>query len=1112
MRREPSLTFGGALQILGQHEHKTIGRIDKLLGGVILGGGAVAGAVAVGVTPLAPLAAFGVVWGWVEQKGLAIDLLKGAIDAVSGRMSGLRGYERRELITAAHSAIVVASVFEALRDHVGKDFYNQLKITDDEKKSLINQLTRQRDGDVVATLYASEIPAPSAARGFEENTPHVAHWISDYSFYLRSFIGGLTASEKRRIDWEAVRQGAIERYQSRYLELAAKVPEFTIWTQLAEHAATRTAIREVAAAISDDIAGLDGKFLELNADVMAKLDSNRNALNRVAALLSADAHVAGGGSEATATGELSRLRQAVNWANTGFLDEKIVQADWDRYPDGLVIPRVSEIYVNPRYKLAEFDDQTLPADERWWEGLETLDDFDVFLARHVTSPEATRRPLLLLGHPGAGKSLLTKVFAAQLPTSDYTVVRVPLRRVSADAEIHRQIEEALDVSTHQRIAWSDLAEQSEDTVRVVLLDGLDELLQASEHDRSRYLEDVMDFQEREATQRRPVVAVVTSRTVVADRVRIPAGTTIVKLDPFNDDDIADWLGRWKSVNEVAIELGRMGELTVSAAQRQPELAQQPLLLLMLALYAADPATPPLDEDTATAELYRRLLDEFARREATKGAGPGHDLSPDELEQQVQDHLDRLAVAALGMFNRARQDISEEDLGKDLEVLEPRLMERSRPAEAGRRIIGEFFFVHAPEARTLTRAQARGEQPERAYEFLHATFGEYLVARRVMDELVDATAKAFSGRRGPTEPDDDLLFALLSHQVLAVRRSMLDFAREIFADLDDQMRPQVIETLEMLIQTFRSRNSSNRYGAYRPISPDQVHQLACYSANLFTLRISLEFNAEAPLAQLIPAPEETLKQWQSTVTLWKSALDHDALLSLITTMELSDDQSHLISRLDKTIAVISSPRGGGSSTTMVEMGMAHLAGDLGTEKNLRYGAAVAYGSAFFLGNDPWVDVMTAALVPQMIGRRTAIPSLVPPADTPDSQIEVVAELIFLYLRSEYADHSEDAKLIQLLFQMPTVFEMDELALTTAVVSDPALVKRFHQLQERKIYGKYAAIARRELRAKKLPTINRHRMSDEAIAAVRELLAAPREPLPATDQFRLFSEPLTEGLDG
>lgn len=51
MRREPSLTFEGALRILGKHEHKTVERIDKMLGGVALGGGALAGAIALGVTP-----------------------------------------------------------------------------------------------------------------------------------------------------------------------------------------------------------------------------------------------------------------------------------------------------------------------------------------------------------------------------------------------------------------------------------------------------------------------------------------------------------------------------------------------------------------------------------------------------------------------------------------------------------------------------------------------------------------------------------------------------------------------------------------------------------------------------------------------------------------------------------------------------------------------------------------------------------------------------------------------------------------------------------------------------------------------------------------------------
>lgn len=1058
MRREPSLTFEGALRILGQHEHKTIEKIDKLLGGVILGGGAAAGAIALGVTPLAPLAAFGVVWGWIEQKGLAVDLLKNAIDAVSGRVSGLRGYERRELIAAAHSMIVVASIFEAFRDQVGEEFYGQLRITDEEKVALIDRMGPHARDRSVKDLYAAEIPAPSAAIGFEENMARVARWREDYLEYLDLFLRGLAASQYARIEWSAILKRANERYRSRYLELAAKVPEFAIWAQLSEHAATRTAVRQVGAKVTDGIKDLGAMLHEQNANVVAALEASRDALNRVAALLSADTFGTGDG-EAKAGGDsldrLSGLRQAVNWANAGILDERIAQVDWDRYPDGLVIPRVGQIYVNPRYKVAEFNDQARPADERWWEEGEARNDFDVFLARYVTSPDATRRPLLLLGHPGAGKSLLTKVFAARLPTSQYTVVRVPLRRVSADAEIHHQIEEALDSATHQRIAWSDFAEQSADTVRVVLLDGLDELLQASEHDRSRYVEDVMDFQEREALQRRPVVAVVTSRTVVVDRVRVPDGTTIVKLDPFNDDDIADWLQRWKRVNEVAIEAGRTGELTTNAVQQQPELAQQPLLLLMLALYAADPELPPLDEDIATAELYRRLLDGFARREASKDLGLGHDPLPDELEQRVRDHLDRLAVAALGMFNRGRQDISEQDLGKDLEALEPRLMERSRHAEAGQRIIGEFFFVHAPEAQTIPSQRGRNAQPQRAYEFLHATFGEYLVARRVMDELVDVAVRAFSGRRGPTEPDDDLLFALLSHQVLAARESMLDFAREIFANLDTTVRSHALETLEVLFSTHRNRHGSDRYTAYRPVPPDEVRRLACYSANLVVLRVLLEpEEAAVPLTRLLRVPEGTLEQWRSTPRLWKAGLDADGLKAMLGRVALTGDPADALStvKLHDMPADLYRPYS--------EIWLARLEADQALERRLRYGSAITDDFIYHDGGQHWADAMASWLIPAIvrINFRSAM-TQEPPAGTTEEDIRHVARLIFMYLRTAPYDKSRYVIVLQFLFMLPRVFVIDEGALAVAVLSRPELRAEVPELQNFEIYGRYSEIVRR-----------------------------------------------------
>jgi hypothetical protein len=1142
MRREPSLTFDGALRILGKHEHKTIEKIDKLLGGVILGGGAAAGLVALGATPLAPLAAFGLVWGWAEQKGLAVELLKSAVNAVSGRVSGLRGLEKRELIAAAHSTIVAAALFESLRDYVDKELYSQLKLTDEKKIALINLIAQETKQDVVGALYAAEIPVPSAARGFEENARLVATWQASFSDYLRYFISGFTAereraeqeraekeraekgqvkrklteqeqadrkqaekervereraereqaekerAEQERIAWAALMTSSIERYRSYYLALAAKVPEFAIWAQLGEHAATRAAVGELGdevdtvveglaadvAELSTTVEGLDAAVRESNANVVAALNTNRDTLNRITALLAVG--LPGGTDGDGAQGhadlryvQLPGIRTAVSWANAAILGEAIIPADPDRYPAELTIPRVSDIYVNPRYRVARFDNRAYPANDSWWDGRVPYDDFDVLLARHVTSPDATRLPLLLLGHPGAGKSLLTKVFAARLPASEYIVVRVPLRRVSADSRILRQIEEALEISTDQRIAWSDLAAQSADTIRVVLLDGLDELLQASGHDRSAYLEDIVDFQEREANQRRPVVVIVTSRTVVADRVRIPDGTTIVKLEPFSDDDITDWVVRWTRVNADAIAAGTIGELTPSAARRQPGLAEQPLLLLMLALYAADRTLPPLDEEMETAELYRRLLEGFARREAAKELGLGHDPSPADLDQRIRNHLERLAIAALGMFNRGRQDISEAELAKDLEVLAPQQMERSRP---GQRIVGEFFFVYAPEARTLDGDEERNGQPRRAYEFLHATFGEYLVARRVIDAVVEVTGTAFTGLRGRGELHDDMLFALLSHQVLAARRSMLDFASEIFAVLPDDARPQVLETLEQLLSTCRNRRGADWYTAYRPVSPDQVHQLACYSANLVALRCLLEPDPRGvPVARLIRTPHGELAKWRGTPNLWNAGLDVDGLQAMLTLLAIGGEPPRLRVNTARDLSFIP-----------LEISLARLIRDNKAEKRLRYGTAISDRVTYFADGDSWGEVMSSWLIAEIAGEDVQPMFEKPPEGTPQHEIVRVAHLIFHFLR-HFTRHPATEDVLRLLFSLPPVFDFDAHALTSAVIYDPNLRNTIPQLADHEIYGEYERIVRRIDSPKALyRNVEMKRVSDANIAAI------------------------------
>jgi hypothetical protein len=268
MGREPGLTFEGALRILGQHEEpKWIKRLDAALGGAFLVGGVV-GTVAAGPAALPALGMFAAVWGWLEPKDQAIELLKQAVGKLSGRVAGTRGRERRELIAAAHTTIVVAAFFEALREQVGPEFFGRLEMTEKEKVALIARAGVAKGAPVQGALdvhqstfpwsldlhesayealYTADVPAPSATRGFEENVAGVLDYLQSLAVSVDDFVGTLSISRAVATDWDAVATAALERYRSHFLMLAATVPEFMIWALLNEGAATRSAVAVLGA-------------------------------------------------------------------------------------------------------------------------------------------------------------------------------------------------------------------------------------------------------------------------------------------------------------------------------------------------------------------------------------------------------------------------------------------------------------------------------------------------------------------------------------------------------------------------------------------------------------------------------------------------------------------------------------------------------------------------------------------------------------------------------------------------------------------------------------------------------------------------------------------------
>ncbi|MBM2615904.1 NACHT domain-containing protein [Actinoplanes sp. LDG1-06] len=882
MRFDPPLTYRGALQILGSENSPWIDRLGTALGLAIVT------APVFGL--IGPVAGIAAIWGWVDQKNEAMGLLRKGVARFRAKRDGTSGLERQQLVAAAHTAIVVGSYFEVFRES-----HPDLRMTEDDKERLATESWRHSGQPLLETLYQAEVPAPSAACGFEENRAAVRTWCTGLSERIARFLEIAAPAALADFEPELTAEKAVERYHSHYLALAADVPEFFYWANFGEHAATRTAIGG------------------LRADVVAALDEHTSGLARLGRVLDL---------AATASAHGTELRESVWRANHGVLTDPIVAVEAQHRDDHVTFPSVQDIYIEPGYRVATHGPDTRPWDDEWWRTQPGYDDLDMFLAAYATAPQSTSVPMLLLGNPGAGKSMLTKVIAARLPSSRYTVVRVPLRRVDADAQVHQQIQQELDQSTHMRVPWAKLTEESRDTIRVVLLDGLDELLQASKIRRSNYLHDVAEFQRRELQQGRPVLVIVTSRTAVADQVKIPAGAPIAFLQEFDESRVRSWLQKWNAANADGVRAGTTRTLTPETALRYPHLVGQPLLLLIVAVYSADPLSQALEKELSSAALYREIFERFAYREATK------QLSSDDpaLPGAIQEHLWRLQVAALAMFNRGAQSVSDEDLGNDLKALS-RGHAGVRASDLGQRTIGQFFFVHADrsDAHDERRAQA-------SYEFLHATFGEFFVAEHLLNEL-DRLA-------GPTlHPDvnDDLLHALISQQALAKRRSVLTFVTELSDLLEVDRRERIVALLDQLRAGARRRPPSARFNEYVPMGVDRLRELAVYTLNLLLLRLAIKS----------PAVESDT----SLVSLWQAGLDPDVWNAVINSIARNGD----------TVTMELPYRNSWVYNVMA----ARLRGDAYEERVLQYGKAAMDGFFDSSAEKP-IELINSALIAMVAG--------------------------------------------------------------------------------------------------------------------------------------------------
>ncbi|BCJ46360.1 hypothetical protein GCM10010168_59990 [Actinoplanes ianthinogenes] len=824
MARSPS--YSEAVRLLGGQDSKVVAALDKLTGGLLLA-----------ATPAVPA-----LLGLFDAKAELVRLSHELVRAFSERRGGLSRHSRTRRLEAAHTVLVVAAFFEAL---AGADLpipFRDLGLSSGEQLRLagVGNVPVSPADEFWGRLNEADLLLPSPQEAPEDYRARLHDHYRSMARALSRFTTGLAVGERwsdsRREQFAdalaEVPGRACSRYEESFRRLAADFPEVACWVSQREHRATRAAL-----------AGLEETL------------------------------------QAISTGRApDQRRQGLARAYRADLGRLIVESG--DVPDGIRVPALAEGYVPPRFRAASVAAATPISEESWWDDFPVRDDLQEFLIGHLTSPQAVDAPLLILGQPGAGKSVLTRILAARLPAADFLPVRVVLRDVPAADSVQNQIEHAVRDAIGDRVEWPALARSAGDAMPVILLDGFDELLQAIGVSQTDYLRRVARFQEREAEQGRPVAVIVTSRTAVANRARTPEKTVALRLEPFDEERITAWLGVWNSLNAPAFAARGLAPLAPEAVLAHRGLAAQPLLLLMLALYDADGnALQRLGGELRAHQLYEQLLRTFASREIVKHRP---DLPDHDLPAAVENELQRLAVVAFAMINRAALWVTESDLEQDLAAL---LGPSPSPAGAGLRTplggaeltLGRFFFIHRARA-------AQDDARLETYEFLHATFGEFLVARFICLVLRDMAAREGASTMpfGSARADDDLLRALLSFQSLSLRGPIIEFLEAMAGPADPGER-RVLETvLTRLYRTVDHTLPGTRYAGYRPASPGEPARYAAYSANLLLLLLSAGGPVRA--SDLYPGHPDVVHAWRAQAMLWCSQLGPDGWTSLSETID------------------------------------------------------------------------------------------------------------------------------------------------------------------------------------------------------------------------------------
>lgn len=876
-----------ALDILAEDAEAKglVKRIMRYVGrGVAVGAGAVA--VAMG-NPVALLSVPALLAFRNELSGLSDALFDALPDKWSSRTPREVRYTR---LRAAHVVLVWCAWFEAVGDALD---------------ALPEGLADELGADLPDPRLPS-VPLPHIGRrpaAFERALHGIFTEPMDALIQLLKGDDppeGFVAFEERAA---AVPDSAIQTLVRWQLELARRAPDYLQWLSLHHRAA-----------VADAYETLSTQQRDLVEAMRSQEDVQIAGFDRLTGLLRSLGELVAGSRVTETRRDLQTLMARYRSVESARVLQEGGQDGAEYDLDGLTLPKIAEAFVWPGFRVMRVEADgslgSLDQDDPRPEHLAT------WLTSWLNSPDGCEAPLLILGHPGAGKSLLTRVFAGHLSTSAHTPLRIELRALDDPSALPRdQLVAGVNREIGGDLVWSRISEAAGPGGVVALFDGYDELLQTTGQMHRNYLTRIAEFQQEQNRFEGPAVrAIVTSRPALIRYCQFPPGTLVIKLEPFDRPRRAAWTKAWNRANADLFAAPGRTLFQVPASPHLLEMAGQPLLLLMLALYDGGKGELAEAEDLDEAALYERLLRRFVRRELSKAKDEEFSgRRESDQEKRIEKEMRRLGIVAAGMFHRGRQDIGRDELAGDLRFLDDPNADVLDDVGPASKLFNSFFFLHRP------RSQGGDQGQCQKYEFLHPTFGEYLLARLIGDTWSDGVLRLWKAQ----DEDDDtaardmrqaienvwsdrkgLNFAL-PYGLLGSRPKVLELLARAWPairarrlrKMQDKEVDQLQDTLAhaLLGEVLGARRAPDWAvaGAHRPgcSPPGLLHRLATVSLNLVLLRTACAGGRwTCRLASELPEDAIECPGWRSLGHLWRVAYPTDALARLRAVMVADFDPS------------------------------------------------------------------------------------------------------------------------------------------------------------------------------------------------------------------------------